>query len=215
MSTKASYEELEHRVEFLEQQLREQQPVSSGAILNAIPDLLFRLDKDGTYLDIWAQDADELAASRDILLGNTVTEMLPPEAAELVMSALTEAAEKGTSHGQQIKLDTPKGEQWFELSTSLDTSCDAPHFIMLSRDITLRKTAEIQREESIKQLESALREINTLKGLLPICSYCHSIRDDEGAWSKLEEYISNHSGAEFSHGICPDCFEKISEQPKG
>ena len=51
-------------------------------------------------------------------------------------------------------------------------------------------------------------EIKTLEGIIPICSYCHNIRSDEGAWDRIEAYISKHSEAEFSHGICPDCLVK-------
>ena len=75
-------------------------------------------------------------------------------------------------------------------------------------DISERKSMEGEREELIKSLKSALDEINVLKGIIPICSYCHNIRDDKGAWDKLEVYLSKHSDAEFSHGICPNCMEK-------
>ena len=59
-----------------------------------------------------------------------------------------------------------------------------------------------------KALEKALDEIKTLHGLLPICSYCKKIRDDNGYWSQLEEYFSQHSDLDFSHSICPECMEK-------
>lgn len=75
-------------------------------------------------------------------------------------------------------------------------------------DITARKQMEQERETLIKSLQEALNEIKTLKGIIPICSYCHNIRDDEGAWSKIDAYISKHSDAEFSHGICPKCLPK-------
>ena len=58
------------------------------------------------------------------------------------------------------------------------------------------------------ELETAVQEIKTLRGMLPICSYCKKIRDDDGYWNKLETYIRQHSEAEFSHGICPDCAKK-------
>lgn len=74
-------------------------------------------------------------------------------------------------------------------------------------DISDRKQLEREREELIHSLQEALDEIRTLKGIIPICSYCHSIRDDKGAWDKLETYLSKHSEAEFSHGICPGCFK--------
>ena len=57
-------------------------------------------------------------------------------------------------------------------------------------------------------LQKALDEIKTLQGIIPICSFCHKIRDDEGAWNQLESYISKHSKTEFSHAVCPECMEK-------
>jgi len=71
---------------------------------------------------------------------------------------------------------------------------------------------ERQQENLILKLQEALREIRTLKGLIPICATCKKIRDDEGYWNQLESYITRHTGAVFSHGICPDCAEKMREE---
>jgi len=76
------------------------------------------------------------------------------------------------------------------------------------RDITERKQSEKEREKTIVKLQNALAEVKTLRGFLPICSYCKNIRDDEGYWKKIEGYIQKHSYAEFSHGICPECAKK-------
>ncbi len=62
--------------------------------------------------------------------------------------------------------------------------------------------------ERVKMLEEALVKIKTLHGLLPICSYCKKIRNDQDYWQQIETYIADHSQAEFTHGICPDCVEK-------
>lgn len=59
------------------------------------------------------------------------------------------------------------------------------------------------------ELRRALDEVNALRGIIPICSYCKKIRDDQGAWQDLEHYIASHSDAEFSHGICTDCYGKV------
>jgi hypothetical protein len=67
-------------------------------------------------------------------------------------------------------------------------------------------------ETLIKKLEKAFKEIKALRGIIPICSYCHSIRDDEGAWNMMEKYITSHSDAQFSHGICPKCLEQVREE---
>lgn len=65
------------------------------------------------------------------------------------------------------------------------------------------------KELAIMQLQEALNKISTLRGLLPICASCKKIRDDKGYWSQIEDYISEHTEADFSHGICPDCAEKL------
>lgn len=57
----------------------------------------------------------------------------------------------------------------------------------------------------IRELSEALAHVRTLQGILPICMYCHKIRNDSESWERIEMYISHHSDAEFSHGICPDC----------
>ena len=62
--------------------------------------------------------------------------------------------------------------------------------------------------KSIDELNSALDEIKTLKGIVPICSHCKNVRDDQGYWQKVEKFVREHSEAEFSHGICPDCAKK-------
>jgi hypothetical protein len=62
--------------------------------------------------------------------------------------------------------------------------------------------------EKVEQLEEALGKVKLLEGIIPICMYCKKIRDDEESWQQLENYITKHSEALFSHGICPECFEK-------
>jgi len=73
--------------------------------------------------------------------------------------------------------------------------------------LSLRRLV-IAQERLITKLNAALAEVDTLRGLLPICSYCKKIKDEKGAWKKLETYIRTHTQANFSHGICPECLEK-------
>ena len=81
--------------------------------------------------------------------------------------------------------------------------------VVAFRDITRRKETEAKRERLIVELRDALAKINTLRGLIPICASCKKIRDDQGFWNSIEKYIMEHSEAEFSHGICPDCAKKL------
>ncbi len=73
---------------------------------------------------------------------------------------------------------------------------------------------EIQQQTLISQLKEAIAEIKTLKGCIPICASCKKIRDDQGYWDQLEEYISKHTNAVFTHGLCPECAEQYLAEVK-
>lgn len=79
----------------------------------------------------------------------------------------------------------------------------------LAMELTERKRMEEERERLIAELQKTLSEVKALSGLLPICASCKKIRDDNGYWQQIESYIKDHSEAKFSHGICPDCVEKL------
>ena len=75
----------------------------------------------------------------------------------------------------------------------------------MARDITASKQQEDEREHLVRELQAALAEVKTLREILPICSYCRKIRDDENYWHTVENYISRHTATRFSHSICPSC----------
>jgi methyl-accepting chemotaxis protein len=121
--------------------------------------------------------------------------------------------------GEQIEL--PSGYEFSKLtekfnlmSAELRKGKDLLESRVASRTYDLNKTNRLLYEEiqkhkkTIKHLESSLEEIKTLRGILPICMHCKKIRDDEGYWNKIENYISEHSQAELSHGICNECASK-------
>jgi len=74
-------------------------------------------------------------------------------------------------------------------------------------EVLTRKNIEEDREQLIIELTEAITRLKQLKGLLPICPSCKKIRDDKGYWNELEIYLSKHSDAEFSHGICRNCLK--------
>ncbi len=77
------------------------------------------------------------------------------------------------------------------------------------QDITDRRKAEKERDKLLEELRSALSKVKLLSGFLPICASCKKIRDDKGYWNQIEYYVREHSEAEFTHGICPDCANKL------
>ncbi len=80
--------------------------------------------------------------------------------------------------------------------------------LVVIRDVTARREVELERERLIGELQRALADIRTLRGLLPICAGCKKIRDDKGYWQGLEQYLGEHAEVQFSHGLCPDCLRK-------
>jgi PAS domain S-box-containing protein len=76
-------------------------------------------------------------------------------------------------------------------------------------DISERKQATVEREKLIVDLQKALDDVKTLQGLLPICAGCKKIRDDNGYWNTIESYLGEHTDAEFTHGLCPDCVTRL------
>lgn len=78
-------------------------------------------------------------------------------------------------------------------------------------ELTRRIAAEMERERFIGELKEALASVRTLRGLLPICAWCKRVRDDKGYWTQVETYVTAHSAAQFTHGMCPDCARKLEE----
>jgi len=170
------------------------------AILAAIPDLMFELDSNGYYLNVWANNPRELAANKKQLLGKTVLEILPDLAAQEVMFALSDAKKEHQSFGRQIYIDTLDGKLWFELSVSIKHNENSPDtFIVLSHNITDRKKLELKllhlsnydyltnlynRRMLIEQLNNDIKRAIRYKLPLSICmldiDYFKNINDTYG-----------------------------------
>lgn len=97
--------------------------------------------------------------------------------------------------------------RWLLWNASPDV--DRQVIYSVARDVTARKQAEAERERLVLQLQAALAEVKALQAYLPICSYCRKVRDDENYWHNVEAYITKHTGSQFSHGVCPDCYDTV------
>jgi hypothetical protein len=107
-------------------------------------------------------------------------------------------------------MTTPDGRVWDERAEPVfDNKGNLIGGVELALDVTERKRLEEEKEKVVIDLEKALSQVKKLSGFLPICASCKKIRDDRGYWRQVEEYISDHSEALFSHGICPDCIRKL------
>lgn len=98
--------------------------------------------------------------------------------------------------------------RWLRWNAAPDT--DQGVIYAVARDITDAKQVEAEREQLIVELQSALAEVRSLREIIPICSYCRKVRDDDDFWQHVESYIEAHTGAQFSHGVCPSCYERVT-----
>jgi PAS domain S-box-containing protein len=103
------------------------------------------------------------------------------------------------------------GDVWWGKLTGTripDAAGAGPVGLGIVEDVTERKRIEAEREQLVQELQAALVQVRQLKSLLPICSACKKIRDDDGYWSEVEVYIRRYTGVDFSHGMCPDCMRE-------
>jgi PAS domain S-box-containing protein len=94
--------------------------------------------------------------------------------------------------------------RWLLWNAAADTSGRVIYSV--ARDITARKEAEVERERLVTELQAALAEVRTLREILPLCSYCRKIRDDDDRWHSVESYVARHTNSRVSHSICPQCY---------
>ncbi|PKO46974.1 MAG: hypothetical protein CVU29_04535, partial [Betaproteobacteria bacterium HGW-Betaproteobacteria-22] len=135
--------ELNHQALLTQKELLQESQAELQAIFNTIPDLLFDMDIHGRYYAVHATDYSLLPLPAEALIGKTVFEALPLNAATTLMQALEEADQTGFSQGKEIERQLPQGMHWFELSVAKKQSADKlSRFIVLSRDVTTRKLAE-------------------------------------------------------------------------
>ncbi len=142
----------------------------------------------------------------------TWRQTIHPDDRENAEKKVGEAALKGNELNAEWRVVDHDGSIRWLMSRGrplLDANGKAIRFIGIVLDITERKQFEAEREKLIKELQYALDNVKTLQGLIPIYASCKKIRDDKGFWNQVEGYISQHTDAKFTHGICPNCAKKL------
>ena len=176
-------------------------------LVDNMHDLLCELDRDGRYLYVSGNYAEVLGYQPDELLGRTAFEFVHPDD----LAGVVDIFNSPSGQGQSVfRYRHQSGEwRWMESTGKAYTTADEEQRgVVISRDITERKTGEEERENHILLLQHAVDNIKVLRGLLPICSHCKKIRDDQGQWHAVETYVKERADVDFSHGICPDCLNK-------
>ena len=134
------------------------------SLLQAVPDLLFEIGLDGRYYACYARHCEQLAAPVEELLGKTVSEVMPADAAAVCLEVLQEAQATGHSRGRQLSLMLADGRHWFELAVTRKTVAHAaePRFVVLSRDITERRRLEDELRENQRFLSGVIENSGAL-----------------------------------------------------
>jgi PAS domain S-box-containing protein len=161
---------------------------------------------DGVIVSANDRALEAYGYSRDELAGLTIGDLREPDP----QSQVTEAAEGGarfpTVHRRKDGSTFP-----VEVSSRGFMIGGVRYLHSLVRDLTERRRMEADQQRMLDELLAALASVRTLSGLLPICMYCKKIRNDQGYWDRIEKYLSEHSNAELSHGMCPDCYRRYVE----
>ena len=175
------------------------------AMLTAMPDLMFHLTSDGTFLDFRSAKSEQLYLSPEQFLGKRVREVLPTPASDIIMNAMATAITEGTVHGVSYFLPLPQGLTWFELSASRMQAgaTDEPEVILLVRDITLRKRQEEQLRiselrhrilaENTRDVIWAMRPDGVITYVSPAVEQVRGYTPDEAMHQPIEEILSPSS----------------------
>lgn len=173
-------------------------------------DMLCCLDFNGYFKRLNPAWERTLGWTRAELMAKPFIEFVHPDDRERTLAQNRAVRGGGQALGFENRYLCKDGSfRWFLWNAAPDP--DGSVIYSVARDITQRKQAEEERERLLRELQAALAEVKTLRAILPICAYCKRIRDDRNYWQSVEAYISRHTNARFSHGICPSCYEKEVE----
>jgi PAS domain S-box-containing protein len=195
---------------------------TARALIDANTETAFLIDRDGNFITMNDVTAQRLNGKKEDFIGKNCFDFLPPDlvrSRRIILERVLETKEP-VRHEDKRKGRILDNNAY----PILDADGEGSHVALYSMDISERKKAEEERERIISELQTALNEIKTLSGLIPICSRCKKVRDDSGYWDSVETYIERHSKTQFSHSLCPDCARELygnhdwfqdSDKPQG
>ena len=186
-----------------------------AAIVESTEDAVYGKDLNGVVIS-WNKAAERIFGyTAGEIIGHSVSILYPVDHRD-ELEDIMERIQRGQRVGLYETMRLRKDGRFIPVSVTVSPVKDSRGKVVggsaISRDITLRKRDEAERFKLIEELTESLKQVKTLSGLLPICASCKRIRDDRGYWQQVETYIADHTDADFTHGICPDCLEKIKSR---
>jgi len=179
-------------------------PIAHTLLVKNMPDGMIVLDTSNQIVDLNPASAAIFRLTPKQMIGQKINQFFP------ISTDLDKYLQLETSSQMEFDFSIVNPGHIFELRLSVlqDQFNQIVGKSLVLRDITERKKNEAERERQIFDLREALAQVKTLSGLLPICAHCQNVRDDQGYWHEVEEYIHQHSNTDFSHSICPNCLQK-------
>jgi PAS domain S-box-containing protein len=167
-------------------------------------DMLCHLDFNGHFRRLNPAWERTLGFTRQELMARPFIEFVHPDDRERTLKQNREVRGGGQALSFENRYLCKDGSyRWFRWNAAPDFAEQVIYSV--ARDVTASRQAEEDRERLVGELQSALAEVKVLREILPLCSYCKKIRDDENYWHTVEHYIAQHTKTRFSHGICPSC----------
>lgn len=186
-----------------------------AAIVDSADDAIVGQNQDGVIITWNAGAAKLYGYSAEEAVGRSAAMLRPPSLREEAVHVL-EKLQQGEPIQQLETECLRKDGKSIPIALTVSLIKNSEGRVIgassLAYDITERKKMEAERTHLIAHLNEMLSKVKTLRGLLPICASCKKIRDDRGYWQQLETFVREHSGAEFSHSICPDCMKTLYPQ---
>lgn len=179
-----------------------------AAIVESTDDAITSQSLEGMILS-WNRGAERMYGySAAEMIGQPMSMLIPADRPR-ELAGIYERIARGESVMRYETVRVRRDREYIPVAVTIspvkDPSGQTVGASSIARDITERKREEAERLQLIRELTEALQRVKTLSGLLPICSCCKKIRDDRGYWQGVDVYIQEHSDAEFSHSICPEC----------
>ncbi len=180
-------------------------------LYHSAPEAIVILDNEDRVLRINREFEKLFGYTLEEIAQRPINEVIVPEAMRSESIYLTQTVAQGQVVSAEAVRKRKDGEfiHVSILGTPILTENGQVGVYGIYRDITERKHREAERERLLNDIQDALGKVKTLSGLLPICASCKKVRDDNGYWNQIEVYVSEHSSADFTHGICPDCSKDL------
>lgn len=198
IETNAELREFNKLTELIEDNPAQQQRLKElDAAVNAV------FDHDNRVIGVYARQGSEAA------------QKLEGEGADVLDTAVKDLEKFKDSEKKLLDQRDVKEQLDFHKATHVLIAASIVAAILLvlanffiGREMTRRRNAEIKQRELIEELQKALADVKTLSGFIPICAWCKNVRSDQGFWHSVEHYVTTHTLAKFSHGMCPTCVTK-------